>query len=131
MGRLMGINFKRKFVGISISDKTQSFAWPKEVIKYTQFIPLINRIKQIAEQEKIVKIIVNLPQQNTMLYFKVVSFTHQLRKHVKIPVIPVTFPYAQNIVESIIPTNTRKKEKITEKLLSAIILQDYINQKHV
>ena len=62
-GKYLGIDYGDRRVGIAISDFNKEIAFPRDFLEFKSAKGLINQIRDICEEEQVVKIILGLPIQ--------------------------------------------------------------------
>ncbi len=87
---VLGIDFGKKFVGLSISEPPLNTAFPYKVLEYRNKKDLIEELLQIIESRNIKHLIVGWPisleGKETFQTKEVEKFVQMLKKYVQIPV---------------------------------------------
>ncbi|MBF89619.1 MAG: Holliday junction resolvase RuvX [Candidatus Marinimicrobia bacterium] len=137
MGRLLGIDYGEKRIGISISDSNRIIASPLETIAFESESSLIKTIRNIILSLKVEGIILGFPiglnGKDTSQTKKVCKFYNILVNEFKIPVIKederLSSVAASNSlrVQGIKPS---RNKNMVDSTAAAIILQSYIDRKN-
>ena len=135
MGRLLGIDYGEKRIGISISDPNQNIATPLETIIFESEPSLIKKIRSIVLSWCVDGIILGLPigmnGQDTLQTKKVFKFYNVLCNEFKIPVIK-----EDERLSSVAASNSLRHQGIkpsrnksmVDSTAAAIILQSYLDR---
>lgn len=135
MGRLLGIDYGEKRIGISISDPNQNIATPLETIIFESEPSLIKKIRSIVLSWCVDGIILGLPigmnGQDTIQTKKVFKFYNVLCNEFKIPVIK-----EDERLSSVAASNSLRHQGIkpsrnksmVDSTAAAIILQSYLDR---
>ncbi|MFL3050629.1 MAG: Holliday junction resolvase RuvX [Candidatus Neomarinimicrobiota bacterium] len=135
MGRLLGIDYGEKRIGISISDPNQNIATPLETIIFESEASLIKKIRSIVLSWCVDGIILGLPigmnGQDTLQTKKVFKFYNVLCNEFKIPVIK-----EDERLSSVAASNSLRHQGIkpsrnksmVDSTAAAIILQSYLDR---
>lgn len=90
MGRILGIDFGSKRVGLALSDVGRIIAFPYKTLHYRSSSDLFERLVSLIEQLEVGKIVVGLPLgmkgQRTAQTIKVEKFVSVLEKSLSVPV---------------------------------------------
>ncbi len=129
MGRVLGIDWGERRVGVALSDTRGVFARPFSTLSNDQ--DLIQKIKQICLSENIEKIVVGLPVRTDgkvgRLEKLVRKFAERLEREIGIEVIlwdeRFSSAAASYYMSSIREIDSRK---IKDKVEASIILQGYL-----
>ncbi len=136
--RVMGIDYGRKRIGISLSDPLKTFAYAFVVIindknKFTELGKIIN-------EKSVTKIILGIPNENrsssTSIVEEVKKFKSELENKFKITVILWDETYTSVIAETKILESVKSKKKRRNKSLldmgsASIILQEFLDSKSI
>ncbi len=125
MGRIMGIDWGEKFIGIALSDPSKVLATGYRTLPFENFEELFKEIKKIVEEKEVEKIVVGLPKRTDgkkgWVEEKVKEFAEKLKLFLKKEVELWDERYSTLIAQEY----TRDKNKV--HLLSAeIILQSFL-----
>ena len=133
MGRLLGIDYGEKRIGISISDPNRNIATPLETIIFKSESSLIKKIRSIVLSWCVDGIILGLPigmnGQDTIQTKKVFKFYNVLCNEFKIPIIK-----EDERLSSVAASNSLRHQGIkpsrnksmVDSTAAAIILQSYL-----
>jgi putative holliday junction resolvase len=132
--RIMGIDYGRKRIGISLSDPLKTFAYSYIAIQNDnkKFI----EIRKIIDGKGISKIILGIPNEikssSTSIVKEVKKFKSELENKFKLEVLLWDETYTSIIAEQkILQSVTSKKKRRDKSLLdmssASIILQEYLD----
>ncbi|MBL7072507.1 MAG: Holliday junction resolvase RuvX [Candidatus Omnitrophica bacterium] len=133
--RIMGLDIGSKKIGVALSDQTGQIASASEVISRKSDSVAICRIKQIAEEFNVKKIVVGLPVNMDGSYGPSAKmsekFAEKIKKEIEIDICfwdeRLSTKEAENIMIS--ASVSRKKRKgVIDKLAAQIILQGYLDR---
>ena len=138
-GRILGLDYGTKTVGVAISDPLLLTAQEFETITRERASALrhtLVRIKEICEEYQVERIVLGYPRNmDDSEGFRcedTLEFKKLLEKRVTIPIElmdeRLTTVYADEILEeSGVPKKDRKK--VIDQIAAAIILQDYLDNR--
>ncbi|MBP5595552.1 Holliday junction resolvase RuvX [Pseudobutyrivibrio sp.] len=139
MGRILGLDYGTKTVGVALSDPLLLTAQEFETITRERASALrhtLVRIKEICEEYQVELIVLGYPRNmDDTEGFRcedTLKFKALLEKRVDIPIVLVderlTTVYADEILEE---SGVAKKDrkKVIDQIAAAIILQDYLDNK--
>ena len=139
MGRILGLDYGTKTVGVALSDPLLLTAQEFETITRERASALrhtLVRIKEICEEYDVEIIVLGYPRNmDDTEGFRcedTLKFKGLLEKRVDIPIVLVderlTTVYADEILEE---SGVAKKDrkKVIDQIAAAIILQDYLDNK--
>ncbi|MBP5325707.1 MAG: Holliday junction resolvase RuvX [Pseudobutyrivibrio sp.] len=139
MGRILGLDYGTKTVGVALSDPLLLTAQEFETITRERASALrhtLVRIKEICEEYEAELIVLGYPRNmDDTEGFRcedTLKFKALLEKRVDIPIVLVderlTTVYADEILEE---SGVAKKDrkKVIDQIAAAIILQDYLDNK--
>ncbi|MCD6522049.1 Holliday junction resolvase RuvX [Candidatus Calescamantes bacterium] len=125
MGRIMGIDWGEKFVGIALSDPSKVLATGYRTLPFENFEELFKEIKRIVEEKGVEKIVVGLPKRTDgkkgWVEEKVREFAEKLKLFLKKEVKLWDERYSTLIAQEY----TQDKNKV-HLLAAEIILQSYL-----
>jgi len=88
-GRIMGIDYGEKWIGIAVSDELRLFAVPLENIERKGDRRVLARLHEIAEQWQVREVVLGLPQNmdgtTGRLAGRVASFAQKLQEAIPLP----------------------------------------------
>lgn len=132
--RIMGIDFGRKRIGISLSDPLKTFAYSYTAIKNDN--EKFFELEKIIREKEIIKIILGIPNEfkisPTSIVESVKKFKSDLEAKFKLEVILWDETYTSAIAEQKILQSVSSKKKRQDKSLvdmnsASIILQEYLD----
>jgi len=134
IGRLLGIDYGAKRVGIALSDDAQMFAFAKDI--YSNDDTLIEKIAELVVQEGVEKIVIGesdnpLGGSNTIMH-RITIFSEALKIRTELPVIEMNEAYSSAEARRALETKikTRKDKKVAvDAAAAAIILQTYLDKQ--
>ena len=135
MGKILAIDYGKKRCGFAISDKDQSIAFPLETVDNKE----IHRyIKNVIENENIVKFIVGLPRTNSNDLFNLENEIKLFIKKIKLdyPNLGICREderFTSSIAKLLIAKSDLKKtkkenKKLIDKISATIILQSFLKK---
>lgn len=136
MGRLLGIDYGKKRVGIAVTDPLKMIASPLDTIATNELLVFL---KNYQKSEQIEEFIVGMPKntnnESTHATPLVVEFIEQLRKNFPdIPIHEVDERFTSKMaLHSMIEGGSKKKDRQNkgniDKISAAIILQSYMESQ--
>jgi putative transcription antitermination factor YqgF len=120
---LLGIDYGKSRVGLAIAVK--SIVLPYKTLTKKDQKELINKLKQICEQENVDKIILGLPGGKLVPEIK--GFGKKLNKMVRLPVIEVNEVMTSWEAEKKLG-KVEDKEKV-DQVAAALILERYLDEQ--
>lgn len=139
-GKVLGIDYGDKRIGIAISDVDQTMAFGKTSIENSSLKEVIKSIIDLCNAEKVVKIVVGLPLsmegKKTAQTEKVENFVNALKEPVKIPIEyhdeRLTSLSSDVILNTLdIRGKSKHKTRKTERdiIAASLILENYLHLK--
>lgn len=137
MGRLVGIDYGLKRVGLAVTDPLQIIATPLETIAASQIIPYL---KKYCQTETVDAFVVGFPKNldntDTHATQPTKTFVNQLRKQFKQPIYWEDERFTSKMaLDAMIAGGTTKKYRRQkgniDKVSATIILQSYLEQSKV
>ena len=137
MGRILGIDFGLKRVGIAISDEEQRFSFGRSTIIVSDWPGVIKEILELCEKEQIVEIVIGWPKplsgKNADLPAELNNFIEKIKTSIKIPVVledeRMTTQLARRYLgEDVHSRNNKVKGKL-DQLSAKVLLQNYLDKK--
>lgn len=127
--KYLGIDYGTKRTGVAVSDENGRMAVVKETIEAEGQQGVIDRIKQILEEDGVQVIVVGVPRnldnEDTEMTETVQRFIEKLRNHVTIPVQTVderlTTEMAKTLLRGV-------KNEDRDKVAAQILLQNFLDQ---
>jgi len=136
MGRLLGIDYGDRRIGISTSDTMGMVATPKKTIHYTSQKAAISEIAELIKELEISKIIVGLPLhmsgEEGELVDKVRAFVEKLKTKTEMPIElwdeRLSSAQAQATMHEM-NVRQEKKKQLVDQLAAQLILQSYLDSQ--
>ena len=136
MGRILGIDYGKKRIGLAVTDPLQIFASPLNTVNIQEFDSFIN---EYLKSEKIDAFVIGYPVQMNNKPSESVKyidpFIRKLKKQFPgIPVHQVDERFTSQIALRTMITGGMKKKKrqnksIVDKISASIILQSWLDKK--
>ncbi|MGY3751124.1 Holliday junction resolvase RuvX [Vagococcus acidifermentans] len=136
--RIMGLDVGSKTVGVAISDPLGWTAQGIEIIKIDEELGEfgLERVKQLAEEYRVEKIVVGLPKNmnNTIGPRAEASLAYgdMLKEQLQLPVDfqdeRLTTVQAERMLVEQANTSRSKRKKVIDKLAAVMILQNYLDR---
>ena len=135
MGRLLGIDYGEKRIGVSVSDPPGTIASPFDTILYTSDDDLFVQFQELIISEKIEGVVVGLPigmnGQETEQTKLVHKFIELLQRHLDLPIHT-----ADERLTSVAAENVLKEQKIqpsrnkamVDSTAAALILHTFLDR---
>jgi len=133
-GKILGLDWGAKRIGVSISDKNQQMAFGRTSIENKSQDYVLEKLHEIITKEDIIAIILgyplNMQAEKTKSTVKVEQFKALLEKHLRIPVIlhdeRLTSVESGSIITSL-NIKTKDKKKETDIIAASLILKNYLD----
>ena len=133
-GKILGIDYGSKRVGVAISDESQKFAFPKTIL--TNNDTLLEKIAEIAEHEGVVSFVIgesDNPSGGVNAIMRRISFFKRaLEVRTGLPVYEVSEAYSSAEARRALETKQKSRKEKDEHVdagAAAIILQTFIDTK--
>jgi len=136
LGRIIGIDYGTKRVGLAVTDPTQTIANGLKTIPAKE---LMNFLISYVERENVVELVVGYPKKMNNLHSESAIFVDRLLKQlrVKFPHIPVeliderfTSKIAfQTMIDGGLRKKKRRDKAIIDTISAALILQSYLDRR--
>jgi putative Holliday junction resolvase len=134
MGRLLGLDFGEKRVGVALTDPLQIIASPFEVISYTSRRDLVARIAAICAAQEVERVVVGLPLNMDgsagPAANQVTQFMAALAPRVRVPIVPWDERLSTRSAQhALVAADVRRKKRkgLVDKVAAQIILQHYLD----
>ncbi len=134
MGRILGIDYGERRIGVAISDATRTIATPLAVIQYVRIEEACRDIARRLEETGAEKIVVGMPISlggfRGASAHHVESFTEKLKGVVTVPVETWDERFTTTTAEkALIEGGTRRnrRKQVIDKLAAQIMLQHYLD----
>ena len=135
MSKILAMDYGKKRCGFAISDENQSIAFPLETIENKE---IYQYIKNIIQEENIVKFIVGLPRTNSNDLFNLENEIKLFIKKIKLdyPNLGIfrederfTSSLAKLVIaKSDLKKTKRENKKLIDKISATIILQSFLKK---
>jgi len=134
MGRILGIDFGLKRIGLALSDEGCVIASPYKTINYHGFANFLERLIPLIESFEVSKIVVGYPigmkGHRTAQTVKVEKFISALKKHTSIPI-----DFIDERLSSIEATRSLQRQgfkpsrekSLIDETAATIFLQSYLD----
>lgn len=135
MGSILSIDYGLKRIGFAVSDPSQHFAFPFDVIENKSYESVSSFIKKTITEKEIDLIVIGLPLNmdgsSGEMVKKVQDLVNKLKKEISIPIETVderlsSFAAAENLKESFI--SSKKSKKFLDMEAARLILEEYIQK---
>jgi putative Holliday junction resolvase len=136
MGRLMGLDYGDKTIGIALSDELGWTAQGLEIIRRSGPEKDLARLREIVKQYEVMEIVVGLPKNmnNTIgpRAEMCMAFAESVHEALEIPVHlwdeRLTTVAAQRMLIDA-DVSRKKRKQVIDKMAAALILQNYMDSK--
>lgn len=136
MGRILGVDFGSKRVGLALTDTHRLIAFAHKTLVYTRIEGLISELVREIEQQEVETVVVGLPLgmkgQHTAQTYRVENFVSNLKKRVPVPVHVVderlTSVEAARLLRDRGLKPSRQKSRVDDTA-AAIFLQSYLDSQ--
>ena len=132
-GRILGIDYGEKRVGVAWSDPFGVIAYPQPFLSNGP--NLLSQIKRLIEAHALIRIVVGLPKnrfgQPTQQTIKVETFVSSLRSQLSIPIELINEAYStQAASKQLYETgkNAKNQRQIIDSQAAAFFLQGYLDR---
>lgn len=133
MGRILGLDWGKKLIGLAISDELKISAQPFVVLEFNDKI--LKELKKICKEKNVEKIVIGLPMTLKGEIGKqakeVLDFSKKCRKEVKIPIIFEDERFSSRIIRELFKkqkVNKKRQKKIKNIIEAQVILQSYLER---
>ena len=138
MGRIIGIDYGTKRIGIAVTDPMQIIASPLTTVANVSFNDFID---DYIKRENVEAFVIGYPKQLNNSPSKTVQhiepFIRKLKKRfpeIMIMLVDERFTSViamQSIIDGGVKKNDRQNKSITDKVSAALILKSYLDSKSV
>ena len=136
MGRIMGIDFGERRIGVALSDPLGMAAHPFSIITRRSNADDIAAIETAARENEVIRIVIGLPLNMDgtpgRLTENVQRFGRLLEEKLKLPVEyydeRLTTWEAERILVEEADMSREKRKKVRDKLAASFILQAYLDK---
>lgn len=134
MGRILGIDFGLKRIGLAISDEEKKHAFGRPTLTVNNWTDTLTSINNICQTESVEKIVIGWPKPlsgQLKIDGDLKKFTEEIKKTTNCPVIYEDERLTSSLADRWLKESTsQKKEKGRRDQLSAIIiLQGYLDRE--
>jgi putative Holliday junction resolvase len=136
MGRILGIDFGTKRIGLAVTDPLQIFASPLKTVRNHEFYDFINEyVKTESIEEFVIGYPVTLNNQASESVKYIKPFIKKLKKlFPEIPVTRVDERFTSGMaLKTMIEGGVKKKERqnkaMVDKISASIILQSFLDKR--
>lgn len=135
MGRILGIDYGLKRIGLSLSDPTLTLASPLPTIQNDN--KSLEKILDIIKKNDVEKIVIGYPINMNGTQSKICEvideFILKLSKKIKIEIIKrderlTSYIAQQQILESVKSKKKRQDKSLVDQFSARIILQEYLDE---
>ena len=136
MGRILGLDYGRRRIGVAVSDPLGLTAQPLETWDGLNWEDVGEKICILVEQMGVERVVVGFPLtlagERGRMAQEVEQFSATLKRRIPIPVTlwdeRLTSVHAQRIIHAMEEKPSRRKEKV-DLIASVLLLQNYLNYK--
>ena len=135
MGKILGLDFGTKKIGVAITDETQTFVFKRDEINNDSKKNAFEKIKGICNEESVESIVLGLPLKLDGTYSKQTdktkAFAKQLEETIEKEIIYFDERYTTKQSKNILKLmQNKRKEKLKDNSEEAkLILEIYVNMK--
>lgn len=136
MGRIIGIDYGTKRIGLAVTDPLQMFASPMETVKTADFFTFIG---QYMKKETVEAFVIGYPVQMNNKPSESVKWLEPFTKKLRnmFPEVPVHFVderfTSQIALQAMISGGVRKNERrdksLVDKISASLILQSFLDSR--
>lgn len=136
MGRILGVDFGSRRVGLALTDTHKIMAFPHKTLVYSALEELIEELRKEIGEQKVETVVVGLPigmrGQQTDQTVRVEEFVSELKRRISVPVRMVderlTSVQAERVLRERGLEPSRHKSRV-DKTAAAIFLQSYLDSQ--
>lgn len=135
MGRILGIDFGLKRIGLSISDPTKTLASPLPTIQNDK--NLVKKIYEIINKYEVDKIVIGYPVNMNGTKSEICNFVDdfisKILVNINIEIVKrderlTSYIAQQQILESVKSKKKRQDKSLVDQFSARIILQEYLDE---
>lgn len=127
--KYLGIDYGMKRTGVAVTNTEGTMAVLKETIEADGQMAVIDRIKEIVEEDAIESVVVGVPRnmqnEDTEMTEHVERFIEKLRNHVTIPVQSIDERLTTEMAKTLLRGVSNEKR---DSVAAQILLQNFIDQ---
>ncbi len=136
MGRVLGIDYGEKRLGLALSDETWTIASPLEVYERRSLEEDLQHLREVIEREKVERVVLGLPLNMDGSYGpkaqEVLQFKEQLEGALRLPVELVDERLTTQEAERVLleaDLSRRRRREVRDRLAAVLILQNYLDRR--
>lgn len=126
--RILGVDYGTKKIGVAVSDKGQTFALPKIVLKNDN--ELMGKLEKIIKEDNISKVVIgeslNYKGDENLIMNDIKNFVTKINN--KFNVLVVFEPEFLTTAQS---KSVQGQTKMTDASAAALILQSFLDKKNI
>jgi putative Holliday junction resolvase len=139
-GKILGIDFGKRRIGLAKSDPSGTIASPLITIKNRGDRRNIENLRGIICKNDILSLLIGVPLdengQETKMSKLIRTFGERLSRESHLPVIYVNERYSskeaeEHIIENLGITNRKKIKELVDKMAACMLLQEYVDKDRV
>jgi putative holliday junction resolvase len=138
MGRILGVDYGRRRVGIALSDETAMLAMPLLTVEVTDVAGAVEAVRNIATERRVSRIVVGLPLNMNgtrgPMADEVGEFVKRVVEATALPVDTYDERLSSGLVERMLvdaDLSRARRKTVRDKLAAQVILQSYIDSRDV
>lgn len=138
MGKILGLDYGEKRIGLAISDEEQKYAFAFETIENTDDQEVFDYIKEVIKKENIEKIIIGLPfnlkGEDTVQTKVVRKFSELVESKLGVKIDFIDERFTSRMADDIFrraEIKARNRKKRRDSVAAALILQTYLDKSKV
>jgi putative holliday junction resolvase len=135
MGRLLGIDYGKKRVGVALSDPLSMFATGLDTLENRSLKQLLNDLQTLASEHDVERFVIGLPLRSTgeagEAAEAVQVFGEHLTQHTGIPISYEDERFTSVIAQQSLReqgVQTSRQKHLVDKTSAALILQQYLDK---
>jgi putative Holliday junction resolvase len=136
VGRILGLDYGRKRVGVSVSDPLGLTAQPVETWKGLRCEDVVEKTRILVETMGVERVVVGFPLtlkgKRGHLAREVVRFSAELKRRIRVPITlwdeRLTSVQARAVLHQMEEKPSRKKERV-DLIASVLLLQNYLDHR--
>ncbi|WP_456325769.1 Holliday junction resolvase RuvX [Desulfonauticus submarinus] len=136
MGKILGIDYGLKRVGLAIGNEEYQMALPYMTLNKNDNKTFFKNLKEVIEKENISKIVVGLPLylngEKSLTTTQVKNFAEKIKKMFSIPIYLIDERYtsfeAEKKISELNIKNKKKKKEIIDQISATLILESYFTK---
>lgn len=130
--KYLGIDYGMKRTGVAVTNVEGTMAVLKETIEADSQQAVIDRIKEIVEEDAIESVVVGVPRnmqnEDTEMTAHVERFIEKLRNHITVPVQSIDERLTTEMAKTLLRGVSDEKR---DSVAAQILLQNFIDQLQV